>query len=53
MERRDQHAREVVQSWARLWSTGDLSSANGVFASDLIDHRPPPSHGAWVRSAAA
>jgi steroid delta-isomerase-like uncharacterized protein len=44
MECPDQHAREVVQSWARLWSTGDLSSADGVFASDLIDHRPPPSH---------
>jgi steroid delta-isomerase-like uncharacterized protein len=34
----------VVHSWARLWSTGDLTAAAGVFASDVHDHRGPPAH---------
>jgi steroid delta-isomerase-like uncharacterized protein len=38
------NATMVVRRWAALWSTGELASADRVFARDLYDHRGPPLH---------
>ena len=62
MQRDRANAVEVVHRWASLWSSGQLSDAERIFAPELHDHRPSPArditsvdaekqHITWVRSA--